>query len=175
MSLDPAQAYQMLGLTPDASPEEVKVAYRDLAKVWHPDRFLGDERLRTKALENFKRINEAYAVLRDYRAPRILVPAGAAYPTPTAPIVAPHSDRPPASTARPAPSPPGAARDQRHSMFTGMAVVRQSLKVLWPSATYLRRRRRRLIPPAWIVIALVALGLALLGVLSLWYEGFLDF
>ncbi len=31
------ECYDLLGLSPGASPAELKAAYRDLAKVWHPD------------------------------------------------------------------------------------------------------------------------------------------
>ena len=55
--------YKILGLEPDASAEEVKQAYRDLAKVWHPDRFAHDTRLQRKAQEKLKEINEAYEIL----------------------------------------------------------------------------------------------------------------
>lgn len=43
--------------------DEIKTAYRDLAQVWHPDRFAHDERLRRKAEQNLQRINQAYQVL----------------------------------------------------------------------------------------------------------------
>jgi hypothetical protein len=36
---DLSEHYATLGIRRDASPEEVKQAYRDLTKVWHPDRF----------------------------------------------------------------------------------------------------------------------------------------
>jgi len=36
MRLD--DCYRLLDLPPGSSPEEVKRAYRDLTKVWHPDR-----------------------------------------------------------------------------------------------------------------------------------------
>ena len=58
MSLE--KYYGVLGLKPDASEQEVKNAYRDLAKVWHPDRFAHDPRLQQKAQEKLKEINEAY-------------------------------------------------------------------------------------------------------------------
>ena len=58
MSLE--KYYGVLGLRPDASEQEVKNAYRDLAKVWHPDRFAHDPRLQQKAQEKLKEINEAY-------------------------------------------------------------------------------------------------------------------
>jgi hypothetical protein len=50
----------VLGLTPGASAQEAKAAYRDLAKVWHPDRFAHDPRLQRKAEEQLKGINDAY-------------------------------------------------------------------------------------------------------------------
>lgn len=61
MSLE--KYYGILGLRPDASEQEVKNAYRDLAKVWHPDRFAHDPRLQQKAQEKLKEINEAYEAL----------------------------------------------------------------------------------------------------------------
>ena len=53
--------YSVLGLTPDASDEEVKRAYRALAKKYHPDTNPGD----ATAAEKFKEASEAYAVLSD--------------------------------------------------------------------------------------------------------------
>jgi len=52
--------YQILGLNPGASKEEIKQAYRDLVDVWHPDRFSDNERLKEKANEKLKEINLAY-------------------------------------------------------------------------------------------------------------------
>lgn len=52
--------YRVLDLQPGASMAEVKTAWRDLAQVWHPDRFTGNERLQKKAEEALKEINEAY-------------------------------------------------------------------------------------------------------------------
>ena len=60
--------YGILGLEPGAPAEEVKQAWRDLAQVWHPDRFAGNERLRQKAQEKLKELNEAYRMLRDESA-----------------------------------------------------------------------------------------------------------
>jgi len=58
--------YEILGLEPGASLGEVKQAYRDLAKVWHPDRFSHDPRLQQKAQEKLKEINEAYEKVLSY-------------------------------------------------------------------------------------------------------------
>ena len=50
----------VLNLSANASPEDVKRAYRDLAKVWHPDRFPNDSDLHAKAQEKMKQINFAH-------------------------------------------------------------------------------------------------------------------
>lgn len=53
--------YAILGVSPEASPEEIKRAFRKLALETHPDRNPGDR----QAEEQFKKINEAYGVLSD--------------------------------------------------------------------------------------------------------------
>jgi hypothetical protein len=53
--------YRVLDLEPGASVDQVKTAWRDLAQVWHPDRFANNERLKAKAEEQLKQINEAYS------------------------------------------------------------------------------------------------------------------
>lgn len=60
MNSELTECYRILGLKPGASAADVKAAHRDLAKVWHPDRFLHDLRLQQKAQEKLKEINEAY-------------------------------------------------------------------------------------------------------------------
>jgi len=60
VSNEPDKYYELLGVRPGASANELKEAYRDMAKVWHPDRFSHDPRLQQKAQEKLKEINEAY-------------------------------------------------------------------------------------------------------------------
>ncbi len=57
---DRARYYRILDLSPGATPEQIKLAWRDLVQVWHPDRFAGNERLKQRAEETLKEINEAY-------------------------------------------------------------------------------------------------------------------
>jgi molecular chaperone DnaJ len=53
--------YEALGVGRAASPDEIKKAYRQLAKQWHPDRNQGN----AAAEETFKEISEAYSILID--------------------------------------------------------------------------------------------------------------
>jgi DnaJ-domain-containing protein 1 len=57
---------EILGLKPNASQEEVNQAYRDLANVWHPDRFANNLRLQKKAEEKLKEINAAYEYIKSF-------------------------------------------------------------------------------------------------------------
>ena len=58
----PGHYYEVLGLQNGATKNEVQQAYRDLVKVWHPDRFSADdERLRRKAEAKLRELNEAFA------------------------------------------------------------------------------------------------------------------
>lgn len=53
--------YQILGVTKNSSPEEIKKAYRKLALQHHPDRNKGDK----TSEEKFKEVTKAYEVLSD--------------------------------------------------------------------------------------------------------------
>jgi len=55
--------YQILRLNPGASEEEIKEAYKDLVKVWHPDRFSDDPNIQKIATEKIKEIDEAFKQL----------------------------------------------------------------------------------------------------------------
>jgi hypothetical protein len=56
--------YRILNLQPGASLDDVKQAYRNLALIWHPDRYPHDSRLQAEAEQKFKEINYAYVYLR---------------------------------------------------------------------------------------------------------------
>lgn len=58
--------YKILGVPRGASSREIKAAWRDLARKWHPDLHPGDPR----AQERFAEINRAYEVLKDPEARR---------------------------------------------------------------------------------------------------------
>ena len=58
--------YEVLGLSKDATPDDIKKKYRKLSLQWHPDKHVNDsEKEKKEAEEKFKEIAEAYAVLSD--------------------------------------------------------------------------------------------------------------
>ncbi len=59
--------YSVLGLSPGASDEEVKRAYRELARKYHPDNYQ-DNPLADLAEEKMKEINEAYDAITHQRS-----------------------------------------------------------------------------------------------------------
>ena len=58
--------FDILEVRRGASPDEIRRAYRDMAQIWHPDRHNHNPRLRAKAEEKLKSINEAYQRLSAY-------------------------------------------------------------------------------------------------------------
>ncbi|MET0622330.1 MAG: DnaJ domain-containing protein [Pyrinomonadaceae bacterium] len=95
--------YELFGVAPGVSGRELKQAYHDLAKVWHPDRFSHDPRLQRKAQEKLKEINEAYERLTS---------GGAARPT-----------RHASSPSRPDTPHAATARRKRHPLILPTAAV----------------------------------------------------
>ena len=53
--------YKVLGVSPNASDEEIKKAYRELAKKYHPDRNPGDE----TAAKKMQQVNAAYEQIKN--------------------------------------------------------------------------------------------------------------
>ncbi|HEY40562.1 MAG TPA: J domain-containing protein [Dehalococcoidia bacterium] len=63
--VDNRDYYQIFGVTRDASKEEIKKAYLNLAKQYHPDRNPGKEEWANSKL---KRINAAYETLSNIKS-----------------------------------------------------------------------------------------------------------
>jgi hypothetical protein len=104
--------YDLLSVPPQATPEQIRTAYRTLAQIYHPDRLAHlKPEARQFAEERFKALNQAYGVLSDpgkrasydltLQQPPPL--ARAAMPTGQAPAYRPPAEPVPGST-------PGAAK-----------------------------------------------------------------
>lgn len=61
-----ATALEVLGLGPQATRQDIENAYRTLAKEWHPDVWMHDEKMRRRSEEKFKAISNAFELLDGY-------------------------------------------------------------------------------------------------------------
>lgn len=58
--------YQVLGISPNASDDEIKHAYRTLSKKYHPDANINSEH-QAEYTEKFKQVQNAYKTIMDNR------------------------------------------------------------------------------------------------------------
>jgi len=58
--------FQTLGISERSSLGDALASYKDLIRVWHPDRFAHDPRLRAKAEEHTSRLNVAMAEVKEF-------------------------------------------------------------------------------------------------------------
>ena len=69
--------YDVLGVSPDATDDEIKKAYRELSRKYHPDANV-DNPLKDLAEEKFKEVQEAYdTILEAYKVaedPDVMLP-----------------------------------------------------------------------------------------------------
>lgn len=57
------EALRILGLDEEASADDIKAAYKEMAQILHPDRFASSKKLQDRATEQFKNLQEAYEYL----------------------------------------------------------------------------------------------------------------
>lgn len=60
------EALHILGLDDEATPEQIKVAYKETVQILHPDKFASNPRLQSRATEQFKVLQEAYEYLQKH-------------------------------------------------------------------------------------------------------------
>lgn len=60
--------YKVLGVSPDADEDEIKKAYRALARKYHPDRYAGKPELQASAEQKMKEVNAAYEEVQAIRS-----------------------------------------------------------------------------------------------------------
>jgi hypothetical protein len=135
LSADLSRAYELLGVKPGVSPAELKAAHRDLAKVWHPDRFLHDPRLQEKAQEKLKEINEAYDLLSSGKTPRSATPP---QPPPPPPVYTVDDEEVRVATPR--------------GKSYGAVAVLMFLAVFAVTITVLLQRSRSRVPPQEVAV-----------------------
>ena len=70
--------YKVLGVPRDATDEEIKKAYRELARKYHPDNYVNNP-LSDLVEEKMKEINEAYDTIQKERAARTTSADGTSY------------------------------------------------------------------------------------------------
>lgn len=114
-------ALQLLGVGIYATENEIKAAYRLLVKVWHPDRFPGDSKLKEAAEAKLKEINSAFVFLTSPAAKRI-------------PVQRPSQDF--ADAAPPASTPPSAATETGKTTPVEIRSRTSSFR-LWPAMKFL--------------------------------------
>lgn len=178
--------YDLLGLTPDATQQQIRSAYRSLAMLFHPDRLPSQQlspALRAFAEERLRAINAAYSVLGDpdRRAEydlSLIGPAGTRARHPAAGTQA--AGRPgaaAASQAPPTPAPPATpAWQQRAWLNEQIADVEATLRQLTTERDRVHAELARRHTRTWrrfaVLVALTTLGsgqlmLAALGLASL--------
>ena len=61
-------AYKILEIEPSATDQEVKKAYRTMAKKYHPDKVISEnEAIKKGAEEKFKEVQKAYEIIQQER------------------------------------------------------------------------------------------------------------
>lgn len=72
------EALRILGLDDDATPDDIKTAYKETVQILHPDRFASNKKLQDRATEQFKNLQEAYDYLTSGRGARAAARSGGA-------------------------------------------------------------------------------------------------
>jgi hypothetical protein len=131
--------YNTLGIQPGANWKELRSAYKNLVKTWHPDRFQQDANQKKIAEERTKEINKSYKELAEYYKKHGALPIDNETPRPRRDAVAPDkpepsrkSASPPKNTASPAHAkPPVKEKSPRISRMAIMLGLVGAIYILW--------------------------------------------
>lgn len=58
--------FAILGVTKFSTNDEIKKAYKELMKIWHPDKFENNSKIQNEAQEKSKKINDAFSHFKDF-------------------------------------------------------------------------------------------------------------
>lgn len=154
VTTDRADHLRELELGENATAAEVRQAYRDLARVWHPDRFASDPRVQAKATEKLRRVIEAYEFLQAH--PHADAPPGRSAPRAEPPQPqAPHRhERPSRSSASSRQRAWSSPNDRRTELAQALAQLHHRVDALHQRVEKLDRRALA----AWEPRAWAALG-----------------
>ncbi|MDR3052962.1 MAG: J domain-containing protein [Coriobacteriales bacterium] len=64
------EALRILGLKEGATEADIKLAYKEMAQILHPDKFADNKKLQDRATEQFKQVNQAREVLASGKSSR---------------------------------------------------------------------------------------------------------
>jgi hypothetical protein len=60
------RCFEILEVSPDATYDEAKAAYRLMVQVWHPDKYSNNDKVHAKATSKFKELNNAWSDAETY-------------------------------------------------------------------------------------------------------------
>ncbi len=145
---DPQQDYYaLLGVSPDASPEEIRQAYRQCVRELHPD--LNPDRAEW-ATRQLQRVNAAYDVLREPALRQQYDRARSEYAA-----TMPRRPRPAAARPTITPDRPwwqqAAEQSARARIYSDQSAIR-AIPVWLMIAGWLRRGRLRALEPLWLTL-----------------------
>ena len=131
--------YNTLGIQPGASWKELRAAYKNLVKTWHPDRFQQDAHQKKIAEERTKEINKSYKELAEYYKKHGALPidnetlrASHDAAAPDKPESSRKSASPPTNTASPIhAAPPVKEKSPRISRMAMVLGVAGAVYILW--------------------------------------------
>ncbi len=120
--------YNTLGIQPGADWKELRDAYKNLVKTWHPDRFQQDANRKKIAEERTKEINKSYKELAEYYKKHGALPIDNEIPLPRHNVVTQNKPEPSRKSATPSKNTASPAHaeppvKEKSPRISGMAIM----------------------------------------------------